>query len=241
MSACPNWLKIFLPSKRTCCRNVAITNSIFDLRNDPYFAGSIRYYHSFNGFMMIFPEELHPSPYPVMLNHLLVNERLKPEGLSSLGHGAYSDVYALDEERVVKYLYHYDQRSWVRDRVLLNVVDELASGARLNGKRFIRIAKDFSTPDQLAQGIRIQERIHGYSAFKHAEQHTEELIEELGALEQFYRTVHQNVMNFHHQNGLAFALNEYDRDLDVRVGLDFNHGLNVIWSDAEKMWVIIDW
>jgi hypothetical protein len=61
------------------------------------------------------------------------------------------------------------------------------------------------------------------------------------ALEQFYRDTHNDVIAFENANGLKKMGNRLRTGTTVSVGFDFNHGSNVFWDPATKMFVMIDW
>lgn len=65
----------------------------------------------------------------------------------------------------------------------------------------------------------------------------------IAALEEFYRQTHQDVIYFQQANGFSQDLmphNEIRSRAIAPVGFDYGHGRNVIWSPAERMFIMID-
>ncbi|MGK5081927.1 hypothetical protein WDW37_01385 [Bdellovibrionota bacterium FG-1] len=70
-----------------------------------------------------------------------------------------------------------------------------------------------------------------------------EALQYIQALEHSYRLVNNDALNYEYENGLVLlgnTMHTEDRKLSL-VGLDYNHGRNVIWDPKTRMFVVIDW
>jgi len=177
-----------------------------------------------------------------------------------------------------------------REYSLMQLAEQSAPHAKLDGKPFIRTVKDFSTPDELALGITRKEFIEGPSAsliqfhidtLKAQPNNAKslEFINTLGlkdahearlyirGLESYFKQMDSTAINLSLERKLSLMRNTSDnqdingtlkkigfdehtmaKDLDTHatgvpvetVGIDYNHGSNVIWSIKDKMWIIVD-
>jgi hypothetical protein len=162
-------------------------------------------------------------------------------------------------------------RWFSRDTAVEGVARQLAPEAKYNGESFIRVAKNLGSAEDRAVGAVWQEYVEGHSAFKiknaadvvqgrrvvpgmsqskaqqilrEAELTAAEADSKINALENFYASVHNDVIQFEQNNGLTVLWNRRNTgiEFDVRhAGLDYGHGGNVKWSPTEKKFVIFDW
>ncbi|HAZ12848.1 MAG: hypothetical protein A2X86_21795 [Bdellovibrionales bacterium GWA2_49_15] len=155
-----------------------------------------------------------------------------------------------------------------RDIAVEGLAERLTAKATLNGKPFVRVAKNLGTTGERSIGIFKQELIEGPTVLKlqdavdvalnqrvipgmttskaqeilkNAGMTAEQAQAQIKAIERFYAETHNDVVKFVDQNRLV-GLRNHTRDTGLqRVGLDYNHGVNAIWSSKEKKFVLIDW
>jgi len=190
-----------------------------------------------------------------------------------------------------------------REFILRQLVEETSASATMKGKKFIRAAKNFSTPEDLNLGITKAEFIQGPTADqiqnaldavksastpaqikedalsflnKNGISDIDEMQLQVRGLESYYKRIDAMAMQLHKENKIPHLGNSVQNldyhgalekngisaqqvkkslanfpfkdnsgkihdDLVENVGVDFNHGQNVMWSVKEKMWVIIDY
>ena len=63
----------------------------------------------------------------------------------------------------------------------------------------------------------------------------------INAVEAFYSGHHDNVLRYLKENDLTPVGGRSRSDVKMDVGLDFNHGTNVVWDADEQIFVMIDW
>lgn len=185
--------------------------------------------------------------------------------------GAQSIVFRMDNDKVIKIkitdpgmsaekrfqgnVYRIDSMSkYVKSDLAVGLfLQQACERFKINGKQIVGISMYELIPDQIKFGILTQRYISGPSAFKVAEMiqtgsSTHDILDpkrRIEELECFYREMNADVLAFRKDNDLKGAGGNsgrppYDYD-PVVVGLDYNHGRNVLWDKDHKMWMLIDW
>lgn len=163
----------------------------------------------------------------------------------------------------------FDTREFIgdfqRDLAVGAVVREVVERTTFKDRPFARVAMTFATSDEIAKGVFRQEYVQGPTV-----RHLKELFDKriagqcdaeclrelasfnlptdidhrIASLEQMYRDSFAEVIMWLRKNELTYYSNTVEDGIFQQtyvVGLDYNHGENVIWDMHQQMFVIIDW